>query len=168
MIRPLASLAGILVLVSLLVSCASDSGNRNASNGTNRASTNANRTPAKDDIEELEGLVKVPFHPVEAVWRDETDAGSVRRLVCVIRFAPDDASKVAETASRHRAAQSVELEAENWFPPELVAKSQQSGNETVKGTSYGANDFFQPPFAEGRLVRIDSTNFFVLELSAKP
>jgi hypothetical protein len=167
MTRPRLLLLLVFCLSVFVSACGSGPAKGNLSNQANRTPVDANKMQSKDDIEELEGLVKLTYHPEDAVWRDDADAQGGRKLVCVLRFKPEEAQRITEAAGKYRAAQPVELEAEGWFPPELVAKSQQSGNETIKGTSYSANDFLIPPFTEGRAVRIDGTNFFVVELSGK-
>ena len=61
----------------------------------------------------------------------------------------------------------VTIENETWFPDDLIAYGEMSGDDTLKGTSYAANAFLQDPFNEGRVVRIEGTNYFVLEATAK-
>lgn len=161
------------VLLSILFTAAcvgSKTVNGNSRN-TNVAD-NTSSTPAAvaaDDIEAFEALVNLPFHPDEALWREESAAGSgkARKLIAVLRFSDADAPKIAETVAKSGDPAAFEVEAESWFPPELVAKSQESGNGTIKGKSYPATDFFRPPFGEGRISRIDGTDFYILELYAK-
>ncbi len=47
------------------------------------------------------------------------------------------------------------------------AQSELSGDETLKGNSYAANDFLQSPYEAGKLTRLEDSNYFILELSAK-
>jgi len=42
-----------------------------------------------------------------------------------------------------------------------------SGDDSLKGLAYSADSFFQEPYTSGRVIRIDGTDYFVLELSAK-
>lgn len=144
-------------------------GPQKTSNGTNSGvNSNANTASvvANDKDEELEAMIRMPFPSDETVWRDETGADQKRKLTAVLRYSSEDAQKLEDQASKSGVPQAVEIEAESWFPPELVAKSQQSGNETIKGKSYQATDFFQTPFTQGRISRIEGTNYFVLELYA--
>lgn len=171
-----------LPILSLLIflfftGCSSNSGNQS---NANSLSTNTNseiinkKNLAKDDIEELETIIKLPFHPEEALWREEPlgnqannnrpPAPNEKSLTVVLKFTSGEADKIVENAEKIKPAQSNEMEAERWFPPELVAKSQESGNETIKGKTYAADEFYQSPYLKGKLTRIEGTNFFVLEL----
>jgi hypothetical protein len=42
-----------------------------------------------------------------------------------------------------------------------------SGDDSLNGVAYAADSFYQEPFTSGRIVRVDGTDYFVLELSAK-
>lgn len=156
--------ASILIQTILSAGC---SGPQNSSNGSNsgvNSNSNTATVPANDKDEELEAMIKMPFPSDETLWREETGPDRKRKLTAVLRLTSDDAQKVEEQSSKTAVPQAVEIEAESWFPPELVAKSQESGNETIKGKAYQANEFYQAPFTQGRISRIDGTNYFVLEL----
>lgn len=139
---------------------------------------NANQSSnvTKDDAE-LGLIVKLPFEPEEAVWREESLAAknpanrapvqTGKKLIAVVKFSAENSSRVVEQAQTYGAPQSVKIGTEIWFPAELIALSELSGDETLKGNSYAANDFFQPPYAEGKITRIENSDFFVLELTAK-
>ncbi|HSK74519.1 MAG TPA: hypothetical protein VK892_22650 [Pyrinomonadaceae bacterium] len=147
--------------------------NSNASN-TNQTINIVNKdTPPKDSAAELGKIINLPFMPEEADWREEPVAQSndnkapvsnQRRLIAVLKFSPEDMKKVIEQAEKHNPPAEATLEAEDWFPAELTTQSQLSGDETLKGTAYAANDFIIAPFNNGRLTRISETDFFVLEL----
>lgn len=166
----------LLITIALFIgNCASNDKPSNA-NSTNQ-NTNSNSAAAiKDDIEELEMLVKMPFHPEEAVWREDVlgKSGDNRvpvptgkKLTAVLRFLKDDSAKVTAQAEKHKAAAPETINTEKWFPAELIAQSQTSGDETLKGFSYPAADFFNPPYSDGKITRIEGTDYFVLELFAK-
>lgn len=166
-----------LIIAAFFTACSSaDNVNSNA-NLTNQAANSANPNKVvNDEIEELELTVKLPFHPEEAVWREETlgKPGSDRvpgptdkKLVAVLRFLKDDAEKVAAQAEKHRPVLIETISTENWFPAELIAQSRTSGDQTLKGKSYGANDFYNLPYSDGKITRIEGTDYFVLELYAK-
>lgn len=151
----------------------SNSSNRNAANA-NAGSSNANSI--KDDIDELELTIKVPIHPEEVVWREETlgNTGDDRvpsptdkKLIAVLRFLKDDANKLTAMAEKYKPAAPDTLSPEKWYPAELIAQSQTSGDGTLKGSSYAANDFYNLPYTDGKLTRIAGTDYFVLELFAK-
>jgi hypothetical protein len=163
----------LIVALSLVLGCSPASKSENGNKRVERENINASseKSPANDNIEELESTIRLPFHPEDALWRDDPVNGDParnrRKLIAVLKFSGDQANRIIEEAVKNKPGQPLEIETETWFPPELIAKSQESGNETIKGTSYAAIDFFQAPFVEGRLTRIDGTNFFVVELLEK-
>ncbi len=83
-----------------------------------------------------------------------------------MKYSAEDAQTVVEQSDKSKPAFASDIDAESWFPPELVAKSQESGDENLKGTSYPANNFLQEPYKNGKLTRINDTDFFVLELTS--
>ena len=52
------------------------------------------------------------------------------------------------------------------LPPELIAQSQGSGDEILKGKSYAANEFFSESYKNGKITRINDTDYFILELTS--
>jgi len=143
----------------------------------NRAAPNANPNAAVivpvDDVEELGKIVKLPYAPEEATFYEfdlSADANSrpsvpnAKRLVAVLKFSAENADGLVADVGKNTAPAPFDVEAENWFPPELVAKSQETGDETLKGVSYPATAFLQPPYTNGRITRINDTNYFVLEM----
>ncbi len=133
-----------------------------------------NQSQAKDDAEELSKLIKLPYETEEALWKIEPlgkNQNSERvpgptdnKLIAVLKFKSADAQKLVEQAANYKPPTENSISVENWFPPELIAKSQESGDETIKGTVYAPNDFAQPPYQNGTLTRIAETDYFVLEL----
>jgi hypothetical protein len=131
-----------------------------------------NQSQAKDDAEELGKHIKIPYETEEALWKIEENAKipnanhgeTAPKLIAVLKFKSADAQKIVEQASQVKPATENSVSVENWFPPELIAKSQESGDETIKGTVYAPNDFAQPPYERGTLTRITGTDYFVLEL----
>ncbi len=168
--------------VLFVVSCKQydETKNLNAPTPDLTQSANANNAAnlAKDDAEELQEVVKLPFEPDEeaTVWR-ETPAANFdndnrvpakgdKKLVAVMKFSKEDSEKLIELASQHQPPQPTETTTEPWFPPELVAASGVSGNETLKGTVYSAADFFKSPYSNGYLIKVNETDYFILELTA--
>ncbi len=160
----------------LLISACSNGENTNrVSNQTAEKNANTLAT-AKTDPAELGKIINLPIMPEEADWREElltkqtaanqTSGANNRRLIAVLFFKPEDARKLVELVEKYKAAEAVELESETWFPAELIAQSQTSGNDTIKGAAYAVNDFVQPPYSSGRLTHIVETDYFVLELFA--
>jgi hypothetical protein len=159
--------AGILALFfisQLLMACGNSS-----SNSANSANSEANQDSqsagsARTNVEELGVLINMPFETEEALWKESPNQ---KKVVAVLRFSPADSNKVVAQAEKFRKPNPVSVSSETWFPPELIAQSELSGNDTLKGTAYAANDFFQPPYTDGQITRIADTDYFVLELNAK-
>ena len=157
-----ASLALFLFLV-ILTSCGSQS-NTNSQNASVANSNANNSNVAKTNVEELGMLINVPYESEEAFWKDDA---SHKKLVAVFRFPEPEAIRLIADAEKVRPAQQVNIPSQPWFPPELIAQGDLSGDDTLKGKSYAANAFFQDPYNDGRITRIEDTDYFVLELSAK-
>lgn len=148
--------------------------NSDNANSNNSAQTNANsaNNPAKDDVAELLTIVRLPEVPEEVVWREETlgknndraPGPNDRKLVAVLKYDAETAALLVTQIEKSKKPEQSEIGAENWFPEELIAQSQISGNEMLKGTTYGANDFFNMPYGNGKITRVENTNYFVLEL----
>jgi hypothetical protein len=166
-----------LIMAAFFTACSAGSDANSNSNTSNQPVNSANSNNAvNDEIEELELTVKLPFHPEEAVWREETlgkpgtdrvPGPTDKKLVAVLRFLKDDAEKVAAMAEKHRPVLNETLTTETWYPAELIAQSRTSGDQTLKGKSYGANDFYNVPYMDGKITRIEGTDYFILELYAK-
>ncbi len=156
----------IFIILASFVSfsaCVNSNFNSNQTGNANKTSnsTNTNANATKDDLEDFGKIVKLPFKPEEVSWRESED----KKIIAVLKFSAVDAQSLIAQIEKQKPAQLAGLNAENWFPPELVAKSQQSGDETLKGKEYAANDFFLAPYNKGKITRIDDTNYFILELS---
>ena len=156
----------ILALLSSswpLLSCGGPrtAGNAEA-NSAGQANDAANLT--RTNVEELGMLINMPFETEDAVWRSDPDQ---KKITAVLRFSSEDARKLTEQAEKQRKPTSAVIGSESWFPAELVAQSDQSGDDSLKGISYAADDFYQAPYTDGRIIRIENTDYFVLELTAK-
>src|SRR5215203_248956 len=149
-----------LFFAAALTACSSNADKNSNSNQANQVANNAaNSNSVKDDVDELEMTIKMPFHPEEAVWREEalgksnTDrvpGPTDKKLVAVLRFLKEDADRIAAQAEKYKAAAPETITPDSWFPAELVAQSQTSGDETLKGASYPANDFYNAPYTDGK------------------
>ena len=160
----------------LFCACPNNEDANQASNNANRGNTanNSNNNAPNDDVEELGKIVKLPFLPEEAVWREtnlnnqnsgnRVPAPNEKKLIGVLRFSPADAQGLITQAEKYNPSKTATIDVETWFPAELIAQSQLSGDETLKGTTYAANDFFQNSYNNGKLFRIEDTNYFVLEM----
>jgi hypothetical protein len=170
---PLKKIASLfsLSLFLLLTACSKpESANQNG----NLAQTNANQngeknnsSAVKDDIEELGKIIKLPVMPEETTWReDSTIAPPGKKLTAVVKFSAENAAAVSRTGS-NKPTTVTDIDAETWFPAELIAKSQLSGDESLKGVSFPADDFLQAPYNQGKITRINDTNYFVFEFLGK-
>lgn len=120
---------------------------------------------ARTNIEELGLLINIPAYEAEdIVWKEDP---SQKRLVAVFRFSHDDSTKLIEATASSDTPRVVNVAVEAWFPDELIAQGDMSGDSGLRGTAYPATAFYQPPYTSGSLVRIESTDYFVLELTSK-
>lgn len=153
----------LIACVALVMSCSSAPTGNNGNSRTNTGNVASSTPPVKDDVEELETLIVMPFEPEEASWRNE--AGT---LTAVIRFTAEDSKKLLSKLADLGGGKPASVALEDWFPSELEAKAEISGDKTIEGTSYPATDFLQPPFITGSVVSVPETNLFVLELKQGP
>jgi hypothetical protein len=156
----------ILLSVLLLAACGGGSNGNSAGANTPAAESNQSANTAKTNVEELGMLIKVPYETEEAVWREDTGAAG-KRLAAVLKFSAADADKLTSRAEKVRPPTAGRIEAEPWFPAELIAQAEMSGDDSIKGTSFAADEFFLPPYSEGKITRVENTDYFVLELTAK-
>lgn len=119
---------------------------------------------AKTNVEELGLIVNVPYDAEDVVWKEDP-AG--KHLVAVLRFSKTDSDKLVTDAERIRKGQNITLPSETWFPSELIAQSETSGDDSLKGAAYAPDSFLQPPYTDGTITRIENTEYFVLDLTAK-
>lgn len=124
------------------------------------ATENANTT--KTNVEELGILVNIPYEVEDIVWKDDP---TKKKLLAVLRFSPADSGKLIAEAESIRPAQQVNLPTEAWFPAELIAQSDMSGDDTLNGKSYAATNFLLEPYVTGSITRIENTDYFILEAS---
>jgi len=174
---PIFILAFIILIESFSACTGNSADNLNANLTNQSANLKENANLANDNTENLKIIIKMPFEPEEAVWLEDSmnkrnvenrnfSAGD-KKLTAVLRFSAEDAVKVVAQAETYRQPSPTEFATEDWFPAELIAQSDLSGNETLKGIDYAATDFSQPPYIDGRLTRIENSNYFILELYTK-
>jgi hypothetical protein len=174
------NLTAILIL-AILSSSACHNSNL-ANNSSDSSAGNANQTnvanggnanQAKDDVEELGKIIKLPLLPEEANYWEEnlTESGgnqnspANKKIVAVLKLSSENAAQLVANIEKIKPPTDSDIDAESRFPAELIAQSQLSGDETLKGKSYAADDFLQPPYKSGKITRIENTDYFVLELT---
>jgi hypothetical protein len=156
-----------LVIIAVTIAIAAGcGGNANNSAGPARAAdpTAGNANTPKTNVEELGMLVPVPYQVDDLVWKEYPNQ---KRLLAVMRLTPEDAKRLIDEASAQGQPTGVAIRFEQWFPDELIAQGQMSGDSQLKGQAYPATAFFQPPYNTGTVARVEGTDFFVLDLSAK-
>ncbi len=142
------------------------------SNQNTNATSNINQIvqverAANHSVEELGLIIKLPYQPVEASWRNEPKSDNRSSIQAVLLFTIDDGKTLIAEAEKLKPGQPVEVVAENWYPTELIAKSEMGEESKIAGKAYPADAFFQPPYNFGRLIKIEDTDHFILELRAQ-
>src|SRR4051794_30849527 len=151
-----------LILVLQLACSSSYSNSANSASSANQKADNSNS--ARSNVEELGVLVNMPYETEDVVWKDFPEQ---KKVLAVLRFSPGVANKFVAQAEKGRKPNKVTVSSESWVSPELIAQSDVSGDNSIKGTAYAANEFLQPPYNEGQITRINDTDYFVLEVYAK-
>jgi len=151
--------------------------NRNVNTADQNANTEANANLAEDDLVKLDRLINLPFEPKFNDYRQEpvvptADDSRVpgpadKKLTVVLKFTKKDTDKLLKKVAIGNPPFDSETEAESWFPAELIAKSNTSGDGSLKGRGYNAEDFFRSPFNTGTLIHINDTDYFVLILQTQ-
>ena len=159
-----AILALFLSTVSLLA-CAGGNKNADAPRATNTSrSVGENPNTARTNVEELSLLIRVPYETEDIVWKEDI---ANKKVIAVFRFSPVDSNQIVAEAERSGVPQNASIAVEPWFPDELTAQSDMSGDSSLKGLAYPATAFYQNPYSAGRITRIEGGDYFILELSAK-
>ncbi|MEP6705009.1 MAG: hypothetical protein ABJB34_09405, partial [Acidobacteriota bacterium] len=121
-----------LLSIQFLTACSNPAGNNNAANSSAANSTNIAQTGPKDNIEELGLLVRLPFEPEEVAWEEKPDQ---KKLIAVVRFSAENAQKMAAEVAKNGHASPETVTVESWYPNELIAQGELTGESTVKGQS---------------------------------
>jgi hypothetical protein len=181
-LAPTIFLFAFIFVGQIFVACNAGGNQHDAAQGSesnqivNSQPSNENVNSVKDTVEELELTIKLPAHPEEVLWREDkiaaqsgaaANAKAGKKMTAILKFTAEDAAKIVAQAETYQPPTRAQIETEIWFPAELKAQSELSGDETLKGNSYAANDFLQPPYDAGKLTRLEDSNYFILELSGK-
>jgi hypothetical protein len=152
-----------LLAAQILTSCSGGPGNTNTVNSMAVNSTNAAAAGPKDNIEEFGMIVRLPFAPEEVAWKENPEQ---KKLIAVIRFSPENAQKMSAEIAKNGQASPETVTVESWFPNELIAQGELAGESTVKGQSFPAEPFLNPPYTKGKIIRIENTDYFILQISS--
>ena len=157
--RP-ASLVAVLSLALVFGSCRS-AGNTNSSETTGvRVGNSEPSNSVKSNAEELGNLVNMPYESDDVVWKQDSEG---KRLIAVLLLSQADSARLVAEAEKIKPGQPSTVSTETWFPAELIAKGGLSGDDDLKGTAYVANEFLRDPYTNGRITRVEGTDYFVLE-----
>lgn len=167
----LVNLTAILIIVILFSSACNNDNPPNADDASTKnsnqigAANGENIGSANDDIDELGKIIKLPLPPEEVSYWEENSTEKNKGIIAVLKFSPENAAQLVSQIEKIKPPFDSQIDAESRFPAELVAQSQLSGDETLKGKSYAADDFLQPPYKSGKITRIENTDYFVIELT---
>ncbi|HLA94512.1 MAG TPA: hypothetical protein VK612_02240 [Pyrinomonadaceae bacterium] len=153
-------------LLSFIYGCGGNVDPNKASNATS-ARSNANASAANKangNAEELGMLINFTLEPEDLTWKADDKKKSI---VAVFRLDTEDEKKFEEQLSAKGPGAPREISTEEWFPAELIAQGESGGGSSVEGTAYPADEFYQAPYNQGTITRINGTDFFVIELAAK-
>ena len=109
-------------------------------------------------------MIRVPIEPEEVVWRIFPDGQNGQRLVAVFRLSPEASKSFATNMNATGGGHSVQVNVEQWFPAELIAMGETTGEMAVNGKAFPANDYYQSPFNIGTITAIPETDYVILEL----
>ena len=155
----------LFLSAATLIACVD--GNKNANIPGSASVGNSSAATADQPItnaEELGLLINVPYQTEDIVWKEDA---ARKRIIAVMRFLPEESNRIVVEAEKAGPPQNAEIALENWFPDELTAQGEMSGDSALKGLAYPANVFFLEPYTAGRITRIEGGDYVVLELSAK-
>lgn len=107
-------------------------------------------------------VINFTLEPEDIVWQQ---VESPKKIVAVFRLDEDATKKLMEQLTTRSQGAAKTVTVEDWFPAELIASGETTGSSTVDGTAYPADDFYQAPFSQGTITRVNDTDFFVLEIS---
>jgi hypothetical protein len=156
-------LLSILLTSHLLLACSGPAANSNAANSNASNSGKLDQAGPKDNIEELGLLVRLPFQPEEVAWKEKPEQ---KKLIAVVRFSPENAQKMAAEVAKNGPPSPETLAVESWFPNELIAQGELTGESILKGQSYPAESFLNPPYTNGRITRVEDTDYFIIQISS--
>ena len=161
----------VIILAFIFVALANlDCGGKSAANNANSSNATANANAAdtvngaRTKVEDLSLLINMPYDVQDVVWKQSKDQ---KKITAIIHFDPDDEKKVIPEAEKFGPAQNVTIEIQSWFPDDLTAQSELHGDQPLTGKAYPANQFFQDPYNSGRIVDIDGTDYYILELTSQ-
>ena len=130
-------------------------------------------TPSQS-VEELARFVNLPLRPASVVWQRKVMGGNHVSdipgptdwmLTAVLLYNAEDADKVAAAASKIELGVPDQLEAQTWFPAELLQLAAPDAEPKMLAVQrFRPDDYRRAPLLNGSLTRVNKTNYFVLNL----
>ncbi|MGB7069772.1 MAG: hypothetical protein WBD22_09780 [Pyrinomonadaceae bacterium] len=118
-------------------------------------------------------MINIPIETEEVVWQSKTagesneDSEKGKTLTAALRLSPIEAGKLTSLLENSGAGVPSDVGVVPWFPLELIAQAELSGDDTLKGTAYPAAILARAPYTQGHITHIELTDYFVVELSEK-
>ena len=151
----------ILFLLLSLTACNDELENKADTNANAKVQTKKQIGNTGDDSDDLAEIIKLSFIPEDVVWQQyEVNGG--KQIIAVIRFTPADTATIL---AQSQTGEKVELAAERWYPQELIAQSDTAGDQVLHGTTFVTNIFYKDSFDKGKVIKLDGSDYFVLEIS---
>lgn len=161
--RP-AALLLLLLATQILTNCSAPATNGNVANGSVAAnSSSTSKVVPKDTVEEFAIIARLPFEPEEVAWEEKPDN---KGLTAVVRFSPENSTKMSAELAKLGGGTAETMSVESWYPAELIAQGELSGESQIQGRSYPADSFLNPPYTKGKIARVDNTDYFIIQMSA--
>jgi hypothetical protein len=82
-------------------------------------------------------------------------------------FTRQDADAVTQMAVAAGPPRKVNINVENWFPVEIVAQGDASGDGSINADAYPAEAMLLEPYKSGTIARVENTDYFILEAFAR-
>lgn len=181
--KPNFSLMSALIMIALAATACSSSNSQAVVNTTvnnqSNAARNMNESTAKNvevktDIENLEKQINLPVRPSEVKWtaevfdnsKGEVPGPTDYRLTALLKYDEKNAAELvrkleAETAEKSPGSADVKA----WFPDEVKNQAKTvDGRTYLEGAKYLPDGFLRAPYRNGNLIRIEKTNYFVLNV----
>jgi hypothetical protein len=172
----------LIMMAALITACGSvnDQAVVNAPvNNKSQTSRNMNESTAQNvevrtDLEGLEKQINLPVRPSEVKWTAEffdNSKGAVPgpddyRLTVLLKYDDRGAAeliKILEAPAPEKSTGNTDVKA--WFPDEVKSEAKTiDGRTYLEGAKYLPGGFVRAPYQNGNLIRVGTTNYFVLNL----
>ena len=182
-ITPTFSFALVLTAISLsLTACGSlntppvnDIAANNQPNvSRNMNQSNAQNAEVKIDLAELEKQINLPVRPSEVKWAAETfnnETGAVPgpndyRLTALLKYDEKSVAELTKKLESETAEKSSgRTDVKTWFPDEIKNQAKTvGGRQFLEGEKYPIESFARGNYRNGVLIRVGTSNYFVLNL----